>query len=321
MKIVVLDGYAANPGDLSWDAFRAMGDFVVYDHLKVDDTAEIIRRVGDADAVIANKAEMSAAVFAVCPRLRYVGEIATGYNNIDVNAATAAGVTVTNVPNYGTASVAQSAIALLLEVCHHVGSHNQAVHEGAWEKSRDFCFWQYPLICLEGKTFGVIGFGHIGQAAGRIAQALGMRVLAAGSKPTEAGRAIGEYVSLETLLAGADVISLHCPLFPETRGLINRNTISKMKKDVIIINTARGPLINEDDLAEALNTGRVYAAGLDVLSIEPATQDNPLLHAKNCIITPHIAWASKDSRQRLVEVAGHNLAAFIAGHPQNVVTV
>jgi glycerate dehydrogenase len=215
--------------------------------------------------------------------------------------------------------VAQSAIALLLEICHHAGGHDRAVHAGEWEKARDFCFWNYPLICLEGKTFGVIGFGHIGQAAGRIARALGMRVLAAGSRPTDAGRAIGEYASLDTLFSESDVISLHCPLFPETQGIINSKTIARMKDGVIIINTARGPLVVERDLADALNAGKVYAAGLDVLSTEPPAADNPLLHAKNCVITPHIAWASKDSRRRLMQIAGENLAAFVAGRPQNVV--
>ena len=226
---------------------------------------------------------------------------------------------VSNVPAYGTAAVGQFAIALLLEVCHHIGHHNESVHRGDWERCKDFCYWDYPLIELAGKTMGIIGFGRIGQTTGRIAKALGMRVLACGSRPTDQGRAIAEYVSQDFLLENADVISLHCPLFPETKGLINRDTIRKMKDGVIIINNSRGPLIEEQDLADALNSGKVAAAAVDVVSAEPIRGDNPLLTARNCIITPHISWASKESRQRILDCTEANIRAFLAGAPQNVV--
>jgi glycerate dehydrogenase len=316
MKIVVLDGYTENPGDLSWSGFEELGELTVYDRTPVE---TIIERIGDAEAVIINKTPISAEVLNACPGIRYVGVLATGYNVVDVKAAKEKGVTVTNIPAYGTASVAQFAFALLLEICHHVAHHSNAVYEGRWENNADWCFWDYPLIELSGKTAGIIGFGKIGQATGAIAKAMNMRVLAYGGQESESGRAIADYVKLDELLASSDVIFLHCPLFPETEGIINKDTIAKMKDGVILINNSRGPLIVEQDLADALNTGKVYAAGLDVVSSEPIRGDNPLLNAKNCLITPHISWAPKESRERLMNMATENLRAFLEKTPVNVV--
>jgi len=319
MKIVVLDGYAENPGDLSWGGLEALGELTVYDRTDVGSDEEIIARVGDAEAVYTNKTPLRAAVFEACPGLRFVGVLATGYNVVDVAAAKSRGVIVTNIPTYGTAAVAQMAIALLLEVCHHVGSHGEAVRQGRWASSPDWCFWDYPLIELAGKTMGVIGLGRIGQATAGIASALGMRVIAYDAHQTELGAKVAEYVPLEELFASSDVIVLHCPLFPETQGIVNRESIARMKDGVILVNNSRGQLIVEADLADALNRGKVYAAALDVVSTEPIQPDNPLLTAKNCIITPHISWAPKESRQRLMDIAVENLRAFLGGRPQNVV--
>jgi glycerate dehydrogenase len=319
MKIVILDGYTENPGDLSWEGFKKLGELAVYDRTSLTNSQEIIRHIGDADAVITNKTPITGDIINTCPSVRYIGVLATGYNVVDVNTAKAKGIPVCNIPTYGTAAVGQFAIALLLEICHHIGHHNHAVHQGRWEKNPDFCFWDYPLIELSGKTIGIIGFGRIGQTTGAIAKALGMRVIAFDGNPSESGKQIGEYVALEKLLAQSDVIVLHCPLFPETEGLINKANIAKMKDGVILLNNSRGPLVVEEDLAEALNSGKVYAAGLDVVSSEPIKGDNPLLKVKNCIITPHISWAPKESRQRLMDIAVNNLASFIKGQPVNVV--
>ncbi len=316
MKIVILDGYTENPGDLSWDAMAALGELTVYDRTPDDKVAE---RIGDAEAVYTNKTPVSRKTLDACPNVKFIGVLATGYNIVDYVAAKEKGILVTNIPTYGTASVSQFVIALLLEICHHVGHHSEAVKSGRWENNPDWCFWDYPLIELDGKTMGIIGFGRIGQATGKIARALGMKVIAYDSFVNEAAKQIGDYVDLDTLLAGSDVIALHCPLFPETQGIINRNTIAKMKDGVIILNNSRGPLIVEQDLADALNSGKVYAAGLDVVSTEPIKGDNPLLQAKNCIITPHISWAPKESRQRLMDVAVEDLAQYIKGTPINVV--
>lgn len=316
MKIVVLDGYTENPGDLSWAGFENLGEVTVYDRTAPE---EIIERIGDAEAVIVNKAPISRATLAACPAIRYIGVLATGYNVVDVQAAQEKGVVVTNIPTYGTEAVGQFAIALLLEICHRIGHHSDAVRQGRWEKSPDWCFWDYPLIELAGKTMGVVGFGRIGQTTGRIANALGMKVIAYDKGGAAASCAFAEDVTLDALYARADVISLHCPLFPETEGMIGKESIAKMKDGVIILNNSRGPLIKEQELADALNTGKVYAAGLDVVSTEPIRGDNPLIRAKNCIITPHISWAPKESRQRLMDIAVGNLAAFIAGNPVNAV--
>lgn len=318
MKIVILDGYTENPGDLSWEALERLGTLRVYDRTP-DDDAEIIRRIGDAEVVLTNKCPLRRAVLDACPRLRYISVLATGYNIVDVACAREKGIPVSNVPSYGTAAVGQFAIALLLEICHHVALHSEAVHQGRWESNPDWCFWDTPLIELDGKTMGVIGFGRIGRTTGRIAKALGMKVLAAGSRETEEGRAIAEYVPLAELLARSDVIALHCPLFPETRGLINRETIAQMKDGVILLNNSRGQLVVEQDLADALHSGKVRAAGLDVVSTEPIRSDNPLLSAPNCLITPHISWAPRESRERILTCTENNIRAWLAGEPVNVV--
>ncbi len=319
MKIVVLDGYTENPGDLSWDKLGALGELTVYDRTPPGDEAEIIRRIGDAEMVYTNKTPISRAVIDACPGMKFISVLATGYNVVDIACAREKGIPVTNVPAYGTASVSQFSIALLLEVCHHIGHHDASVHAGNWENSVDWCYWDYPLIELEGKTMGIIGFGRIGQAEGRIAGALGMRVLAYDLYPSDSGRAVGEYVDLDTLLAVSDVITLHCNLTPENTGFINRETIARMKDGVILINNARGQLINEQDVADALNSGKMGAAALDVVYTEPIRGDNPLLKAKNCIITPHISWAPKESRQRIMDCAVANAEAWLAGAPVNVV--
>ena len=318
MKIVILDGYTENPGDLSWEALDRFGELTVYDRTP-DDDAEIARRIGDAEIVLTNKCPIRRAVMDACPGIRYISVLATGYNIVDVACAREKDIPVSNVPTYGTAAVGQFAIALLLEICHHVAHHADAVRQGRWESNPDWCFWDYPLIELDGKTMGIIGFGRIGQTTGRIAKAMGMKILAAGSRETEAGRAIADYVTLDELLARSDVVVLHCPLFPSTQGIINRETIAKMKDGVILINNSRGPLIVEQDLADALNSGKVYAAGLDVVSTEPIRGDNPLLTAKNCFITPHISWAPKESRERILSITAENLRAFLAGEPVNLV--
>ena len=321
MKIVVLDGYTENPGDLSWDGLGALGELTVYDRTPVDDEAEIIRRIGDAALVYTNKTPISRRVIDACPSMKFISLLATGYNVVDYRYAGEKGIPVTNVPTYGTASVSQFSIALLLEVCHHIGRHSDGVYAGRWAGSIDWCYWDYPLIELEGKTMGVIGFGRIGQAEGRVARALGMRVLANDLYPSDSGRAIAEYVDLDTLLAQSDVVTLHCNLTPENTGFINRDAIAKMKDGAILINNARGQLINEQDVADALNSGKLAAAGLDVVSTEPIRGDNPLLKAKNCIITPHISWAPKESRQRIMDCAVANAKAFLDGAPINVVNL
>ena len=319
MKIVVLDGYAENPGDLSWSALEALGELTVYDRTSLTDEAEIIERIGDAEAVYTNKTPITRRVIDACPKMGFIGVLATGYNVVDYVYAREKNIPVCNIPTYGTAAVGQFAIAMLLEICHHVAHHSDAVHQGRWESNADWCFWDYPLIELADKTMGIIGFGRIGEQTGRIAKAMGMQILAYDSFESDSGRAIGTYVDLDTLLSQSDVIALHCPLFPETQGIINRETIAKMKDGVILLNNSRGPLIVEQDLADALNSGKVYAAGLDVVSTEPIRGDNPLLQAKNCIITPHISWAPKESRQRIMDCAVSNLQAYQNGAPVNVV--
>lgn len=318
MKIVILDGYAANPGDLSWDGIGAQGDLTVYDYTPNEPSA-LIQRIGDAEAIFINKEVINAAIMDACPQLKLIGVLATGYNVVDTAAARERGIVVCNIPAYSTPSVAQFTFALLLELTCHVGHHDRAVKEGRWCTNRDFCFWDMPIMELEGKTMGIIGFGNIGRAVGRIARSLGMKVLAAGSRPCPEGQAIGTYVDYDTLFAHSDVISLHCPLFPETKGLICAENIAKMKDGVLILNTARGPLVDQQDLADALSSGKVAGAGLDVVETEPMLPDNPLLNAPHCIITPHIAWASREARGRLMDIAVENLRCYIAGTPQNVV--
>ena len=316
MKIVVLDGFATNPGDLSWSALEALGEVVIYDRTHPSKIAECI---GDADVVLTNKAPVTATTLETCKNIKYIGVLATGYNIVDVSAAKERNILVSNIPTYGTAAVAQFAIALLLEICHHAGAHNDMVKDGSWERCEDWCFWNYPLIELANKTMGLIGFGRIGQATGRIANALGMNVIAYDPQQSDSGHNIGKYVSLDQLLENSDVISLHCPLLPSTEGIINKDNIMKMKDGVIIINNSRGPLIVEQDLADALNCGKVYAAAVDVVSKEPIVATNPLLKAKNCLITPHISWATTESRKRLIGIAVENLRAFLSGNPVNIV--
>ena len=314
MKIVVLDGYTENPGDLSWDALAALGEFTVYDRTAPN---QVVERIGDAEIVYTNKTPITREVIDACPSIRFISVLATGYNCVDYTYAREKGIPVTNIPAYGTDSVGQFAIALLLEICHHIGHHSETVRDGKWTNSADFCYWDHPLIELAGKTMGIIGFGRIGQVTGRIAKALGMKVLAYSRSEKESD--IAEFVDLDTLLAASDVVSLHCPLFPETEGIINRDTIARMKDGAILINNSRGPLLVEQDVADALNSGKLAAAGLDVVSVEPIRADNPLLTAKNCIITPHISWAAKEARERIMQTAEENLRAYLAGAPIHVV--
>ena len=318
-KIVVLDGYTENPGDLSWEELEKCGELTVYDRTNVTDEAEIISRIGRAQIVLTNKTPLTKNVIDSCPQLRFIGILATGYNVVDVKYAKQRNIPVSNIPAYGTMAVGQFAIALLLELCHHIGYHSQKVAEGKWTDCRDWCFWYYPLIELAGKTMGIIGFGRIGQTTGKIAKALGMKVIAYDREPSMTGMESAAYVTLKELLKRSDVISLHCPLFSETEGIICNENIDNMKDGVIIINNSRGGLIVEKDLAEALTRGKVAAAAVDVVSTEPVRADNPLLKAPNCLITPHISWASKESRQRIMEMCAENVRAFLEGKPIRVV--
>ncbi|MBK9567505.1 MAG: D-2-hydroxyacid dehydrogenase [Saprospiraceae bacterium] len=319
MKIVVLDGYTLNPGDLNWDGFQQFGDVAVHD--RTDFTPDsVIAAIGDADVIFTNKTPLTKVVLEKVPSVKYIGVLATGYNVVDTAAAKELGIKVTNIPTYGTAAVAQYTFALLLELCHHVGAHADAVKNGEWTKCPDFCFWNYPLVELAGKNMGIIGFGRIGQATAKIAQAFGLNILAVANHQNPALESdTCKYVTLVELLAQSDIISLHCPLLESTQGIINKNNIAKMKDGVLIVNTSRGPLVVEQDLCDALNSGKVGGAALDVVSSEPISATNPLLQAKNCIITPHIAWAPIDSRSRLMNIAVDNLAAFVNGSPVNVV--
>ena len=317
MKIVILDAYTTNPGDLSWERFKEFGELTVYDRGIKNDLQESIDRIQDADVVLTNKVPIKEELLEACPNIKYIGTLSTGYNIIDLDACRTRGIPVCNVPSYSTSAVAQFTMALLLEVCHHVGEHNNIVHSGGWERSVDFCFWNYPLIELSSKTIGIIGFGKIGQEVAKLAAAFGMKVLAYSRTEYEEGRKLAEYVDLDTLLASSDIVSLHCPLFPETRGIINNEKIAKMKDGAILLNTSRGPLIVEEDVANALNSDKLYYYATDVASREPIRSDNPLLRAKNCIITPHIAWAAKETRERLVGIVYENLKAYTEGKVQN----
>lgn len=317
MKIIVLDGYTENPGDLSWGGFEEVGSLTVYDRTPAD---KILERIGDAEVVYTNKTPITKETIAACPNLKFIGVLATGYNVVDVAAAKQAGIPVSNIPTYGTDAVAQFTIALLLELCHHIGEHSDCVKKGDWTNNQDWCFWNHPLIELAGKTMGIIGFGRIGQATARIAQAFGMKILAFDEYQNAALETdTCRYASLDEVFANSDVIALHCPLFPSTEGIINKENIAKMKDGVMIINDSRGPLIVEEDLRDALNSGKVAGAAVDVVSTEPIKMENPLMSAKNCLITPHIAWAPKESRQRLMDIAVDNLRAYAAGSPINVV--
>ena len=317
MKIVVLDGCAANSGDISWDDLAQYGELTVYDRT---DDADVIARIGDAELITTNKTVIDRHTMESCPKLKYIGVLATGYNVVDLDAAKEHGIVVTNVPAYSTDAVAQFTFALLLELANQVGVHNSSVKDGGWVRSKDFSYSVMPTMELYGKTMGIIGYGSIGQRVADIAHAFGMKVLV--SSRTEKKLPEGgwiRWVSREELFAEADVISIHCPLFPETKGMINREAIGLMKRTALVINTARGGCIVEQDLADALNSGRIAGAAVDVVSQEPMKEDNPLLTAKNIIVTPHIAWAPREVRQRLLQIAGDNMGAFLAGHPINVV--
>lgn len=317
MRIVVLDGYCLNPGDLSWDALRAMGEVVVYDRTP---EALVVERAAGATVALTNKSPFSAATLAALPDLKYIGVLATGYNIVDTAAAKARGVVVTNVPTYGTHSVGQFAMALLLELCHHVGKHSELVRAGEWGRNPDWSFWRSPQVELAGKQFGVVGFGRIGRQAAVAAAGLGMKIAAYDSYRGEGPAGLDfTWMELDELIATSDVISLHCPLFPETKGLMNAERIGKMKKSAFLLNTSRGPLIVEQDLADALNAGVIAGAGIDVVPVEPPVDGSPLFSAKNCVVTPHMAWATLEARGRLMDIAVGNVRAFLAGAPVNTV--
>ena len=319
MKIVVLDGYAENPGDISWEPLAALGELTVHDRTSLTESPLIARRIGDAEIAVTNKTPITRAVMDACPNLRAIAVLATGYNIVDTAYARKKNIPVMNVPVYGTDNVAQYAIALLLEACSHIGDHDRSVHAGEWTNSVDFCYWQRPLIEVSGKTAGIIGFGRIGMAVARILSAMNVRVLAYSRTERAEGRALADYVPLDTLFREADFIFLHCPLTPETEGIIRADSIAQMKDGVIIVNNGRGQLIVEEDLAAALARGKVGGAAVDVASSEPIRADNPLLHAPNCIITPHISWATKEARVRIMQMTADNVRAFMAGTPTNVV--
>ena len=317
MEIVVLDGYTLNPGDLSWDGLRILGDMTVYDRTPRE---QIIERSREANIILTNKTVLDAEVLKSLSHLKYIGVLATGYNAVDTDAASQMGIIVTNIPSYGTYSVAQLTFALILELCHHVQRQSDLVVNGKWSRSMDFTFSDYPLIELASKTLGIIGFGNIGKKVSEIASAFGMKILAYDKiYPGQMGFENVTIVSLQDLLSDSDIITLHCPLTDETAGLINIDTLRKMKRTAFLINTSRGQIIVEKDLAEALDAGIIAGAGLDVLSVEPPPFDNPLLKARNCIITPHIAWATHESRSRLMNIAVDNIKAFLAGSPVNIV--
>ena len=319
MKIVVLDGYTENPGDITWKPLEAFGDVTVYDRTSYVESPLIAERIGDAEIVVVNKTPISKSTIDKCPNLKAIAVLATGYNVVDYEYAKSKGIPVQNVPVYGTDNVSQFAVSLLLEVCSHIGYHDRSVHAGEWASNADWCYWHYPLIEVSGKTAGIIGLGRIGYNTARILRAMNVNVLAYDTFENEAGKSVAEYVPLNVLLSKSDFIFLHCPLFPATEGIINKETIAKMKDGVIIINNSRGQLIIEQDLYDALESGKVAAAALDVVSTEPIKSDNILLRAKNCIITPHISWATKEARERIMNTTAENIRSVIDGAPINVV--
>ncbi len=316
MHIVILDGYAANPGDLSWEEMKQLGNCVIYDRTS---PAEVLERSRGAEILLTNKTVLNADTINALPNLRYIGVLATGFNIVDTEAAKAREVIVTNIPAYSTDSVAQMVFAHLLNICQQVQHHSEEVRKGRWSNNPDFCFWDTPLIELRGKKMGIVGLGHTGSRTARIAIAFGMEVYAYTSKSSFQLPHEIKKMELDELFSECDVISLHCPLTPDTREIVNASRLSLMKSTAILINTGRGPLVNEQDLADALNEGRIYAAGLDVLNQEPPHADNPLLTARNCYITPHIAWASTAARERLMQIAVENVKAYIEGKTMNVV--
>ena len=319
MKIVVLDGYTENPGDISWEPLEALGEVTVYDRTAYEESPLIAERIGDAEVAVTNKTPLTRTVIDACPNLRAIAVLATGYNVVDTAYAREKNIPVMNVPVYGTDNVAQYAIALLLEACSQVGLHDRSVHAGDWTRSIDFCYWQRPLIEVSGKTAGIIGFGRIGMAVARILRAMNVRVLAYSRTERPEGWELADYVPLDDLIAQSDFIFLHCPLTPETEGIINAANIARMKDGVIIVNNGRGQLVVEGDLAAALTSGKVAYATVDVASTEPIRADNPLLSAPNCIITPHISWATKEARERIMQTTADNVKSFIEGKPVNVV--
>lgn len=319
MKIVVLDGYALNPGDLSWKGFEEFGEVIVYDRTSFTNKKEIIERIGDAEAILTNKTPIDEEVLGAVPQLKYIGVLATGYNVVDIEAARKRNIPVTNISAYGTAAVAQFTFALLLEIVNQVGVHNDSVHQGDWQRSVDFTYQKTPLMELQNKTLGLIGYGEIAQATAAIAHAFNMKVIYWNHRPKEPQASWAQQVPIEELYRQADIISLHVPQTAETQEMINQETIHQMKDGVVLLNTARGGLLDEAAVAEALNKGKIIGAGVDVVSKEPMADNNPLLKAKNCIITPHIAWRPLETRERLMGIAVDNFAAFIAGEEQNVV--
>lgn len=314
MKIVVLDGYAANPGDLSWDGMKALGECVIYERTASE---QVLERAAGAEVVLTNKVVITAEHIAALPDLKYIGVLATGYNIVDVEAARNRGIVVTNIPAYSTDSVAQMVFAHILNICLQVQHYTEEVRDGRWTSSPDFCFWDTPLMELSGKKLGIVGLGHTGSATARIAIGFGMQVCAYTSKSHFQLIPEIKKMELDELFRECDIVSLHCPLNEQTRGMVNAARLKTMKPTAILINTGRGPLVNEQDLADALNNGTIYAAGVDVLSQEPPRADNPLLHARNCFITPHIAWASGEARQRLMQIAVDNLNGYITGKVVN----
>jgi glycerate dehydrogenase len=316
MKIVVLDGHTANPGDLNWDEFKNLGELEVFPRTSGE---EMIGRLKGAAVALTNKAVINRSMISALPDLRFIGVCATGYNIVDIEAARERGIVVCNVPEYSTQEVAQAVFALLLELTNRTGHHAETVRAGKWSKCPDFCYWDYPLICLEGLSLGIVGYGRIGQAVARIGQAFGMKILATRRNPPASGTDGVKYVTLDTLLRESDVVTLHCPLTPESKGLVNAEFLAKMKRTAFLINTSRGGLVTESALADALNQDRIAGAGLDVLSVEPPPLENPLLGAKNCIITPHLAWATKTARVRLLQITAANIRGWMKGAPQNVV--
>jgi len=316
MNIVVLDGYTLNPRDLTWNALKRFGPCAIYDRTPPE---RVMERARDAGILLTNKTVLNRETIRALSNLKYIGVLATGYNVVDVVAAKERGIPVTNVPDYGTHSVAQLTFALLLELTHHVAHHAQTVRDGKWVRSPDFCYWEFPLIELHGLTFGVIGFGKIGRAVARLADAFGMRVLVHNrSRPADLPPQF-QFASLDELLSRSDVVSLHCPLTPDNKQFINSQRLAQMKPTAFLLNTSRGPLLDERAVADSLNAGRLAGAGIDVLSVEPPKADNPLLSAKNCVITPHIAWGTRAARSRLMDIAIENIRAFLAGTPRNVV--
>ena len=319
MKIVVLDGYTENPGDISWAPLEALGDVTVYDRTSYEESPLIAERIGDAEVIVINKTPISKATIDACPNLKAIAVLATGYNVADYEYAKEKGIPVMNVPVYGTDNVSQFAVSLMLEACSHIGHHSDSVHAGEWASNVDWCYWHYPMVEVSGKTAGIIGLGKIGVNTAKILNALNMKVIAYDAFQSEIGKTVAEYVDLDELLAKSDFIFLHCPLFPSTQGIINKDNIAKMKDGVILINNSRGPLVEEQDLADALNSGKIACAAVDVVSTEPIKPDNVLLTAKNCIITPHISWATKEARERIMQTTADNIKAFREGKPINVV--